>query len=156
MCREDLWESSEEVVFAMSSGRDGAEGGAGVSLATDGAAVTDAEASFLLFLKLNFLGGSKLFRTFCRFSESPLIACLCVRTGLPFSSMYHLAPILASNLRIYKWDVRTSLYARWSYAGRKLDASMTSCDRRSIPARHPSMASLRSRLAAGVSGREEI
>ena len=60
----------------MSSCRDGAEDvdeDAAVCLATAGG-VAGAATSFLLFLKLNFLGGSKLFLTYCSFSDRAFIA----------------------------------------------------------------------------------
>jgi hypothetical protein len=69
--------------------------------------VTSGFATFFFrFLKLNFLGGSKLFLTSDNFSLNRLIVYISV-LAQPFYGIP------------YFFEVRsTSLYVRWSYAGR--------------------------------------
>jgi hypothetical protein len=71
MWREDLCESSEVEASSCRGGGTCALISLAAAVLLTGAAVT---TSFLLFLKLNFFGGSKVFLTSCSFSDSPLMA----------------------------------------------------------------------------------
>lgn len=79
MCVALLWERGPlgDVVSGLSIVVVGvvllAGGGAGACDVGTGAA--GACTVFFLFLKLNFLGGSKVFFTFCSFSDSAFMAC---------------------------------------------------------------------------------
>jgi len=130
MRAEDLWESADDV-----SGSTGGTVAAVAAVATVvvlwlwvvavgycccSAAVTGTTVvSFFRFLKLNFLGGEKVLRMFWSFSDSDLIDCfLLLAHGLlslsllPFFVSVSLLPCR------FHGFIHTSLYVRWSYAGR--------------------------------------